>query len=371
MESVLLSSESSIKREVVIKLFPSDRYILTCKNCDECKLPAQPVNCAEQCAKTRLDYAKKRTFPTLFDYYISIENGIEIDDTDDDEDVPREICVVFIEHKGLIGYSGSDVGFSVPQKYYQRLSGFSQNLQTKIQGYNVTIGDLMHNDDTSVDSKNWIKKYHGTCRSVQIELQLNAAKINLAKSLVTAQTLSVKCKMYSPRSYGSEDGNQKYGSNLSFDLMRPDLFSVIRCYSDIEKLLYLIVDRYRFNSVDYVIGIGSSGFLGFGLACALSVGFIPIRKCGKLPGKVSSLTYNVGTNVETIEVPSDIPVGCRVLIFDDLIETGTSLKAACDIIASIGCTIIDCVVVKEIYSLREEAVEKMGQHYTVILKDWK
>jgi adenine phosphoribosyltransferase len=369
MQSVLLTSDSPIKIKVAEKLFPLKQFSLSFMNCDECKLPMLPINCVERCAKIKLDYAKRKTFPKMFDYYISIETGIEIDNEDDDSsEYPQEICIVLIEHKGLIGYSGNDVGFSVPFNYYQQLTKFFQDESLKIQGYNTTIGDLMIPNGNSVEKENWIEMHHGTSRHIQIEDQIKLAKFHLIESLLTAKSLLSNCKLYTEFPENSTE-NITVESKGTFGTMFSDFFSIVREYKNIEKLMDLIADQYRFSSIDYVIGPESRGFLGFGLSCTLGIGFIPVREKGKLPGNLLSLTYEVGNKINTIEIPNDIPTGSRVLIFDDLIATGSSLKAVCDLVELTSCIIVDCILIREMIALREEALKKVGRHYTVLLQD--
>lgn len=365
MQSVLLISESSVTYNVVAELFPSDKYIITCVDSDDFRLPSQPVNCTEQCAKLRLNHIRSIKFPETFDYYISIDNGIEID-TEDEDDIPRDVCVVLIEHKGLLGYSDTDMGFSIPIKYYKQLSGFTQDPRLNVQGYNVTIGDLMYNDNPSVDRKNWVKTYHGICRSEQIKWRLTAALTNLDNSKDTAQKILNTYKAYSEFPPESTEYNTVQEREL---MLLPDFFSIIREYEDIERLLFLMSDQYRFDTIDYIVGPESKGFFGFGLSCILRVGFIPLRKKGKLPGKVTSLTYQTGSTSDSIEASTDIKSGSRVIVFDDLIASGSSLRAACDILESLSCIIIDCIVLRQIIPLQEVAKSKMGIPYKVLLQE--
>jgi adenine phosphoribosyltransferase len=376
MQSVLLASKGLIKSECVKSFFPSDKFNITYINCDKfgCKLPSQPINCTEQCAKFRLNYAKKITYPIIYDYYISIENGIEHDEEDED-DIPLYVCVVFIENKGLLGYSDTDTGFSVPLDYFKKLSGFTHDLSTNIQGYNTTIGNLMEQDDPSINKRNWILSYHGVCRSAQIKDQIQAAMLNLSKAQTTAKSLLSNMKYYSRFPINSTElktcGELKTFGELKTcsELKYPDVFSLIRDYENIQQLYYLIADQYRFDSIDYVIGLQSKGFLGLGLSCTLGLGFIPICKGGKLSGDTISFTYKVGLEEETICIPDDIPLRSRVIIFDDLISSGTSLKAAYDLVRLTGCVIVDCITIAEIVSFKEDAHNKMGCHYKVLLQE--
>ncbi len=369
MQSVLLASEGLIESECVKSFFPPDKFNVTYINCDNfgCKLPSQPINCTEQCAKFGLNYAKKITYPKIYDYYIAIENGIEHDEEDND-DIALYVCVVFIEHKGLLGYSNTDTGFSVPLHYFKKLSGFTQDLGTNIQGYNITIGDLMEQDDPSIDKRNWILSYHGVCRSVQIKDRIQAAMSDLSKAQSTAKSLLSNIRYYSTFPANSTE-LKIYDESQSSEIKYPDVFSLMRDYDNIQKLCYLIADQYRFDSIDYIIGLQSKGFFGFGLSCTLGLGFIPICKYGKLPGDTISFTYKVGSKEETIEIPDNIPLRSRVIIFDDLISTGTSLKAAYDLVQLTGCVIVDCFSIAEISTFKENAHNKMGCHYKVLLQE--
>ncbi|MBZ9627429.1 adenine phosphoribosyltransferase [Psychroflexus sp. CAK57W] len=90
--------------------------------------------------------------------------------------------------------------------------------------------------------------------------------------------------------------------------------------------------------VDKVVGIESRGFLfGMLLAKALGVGFIPIRKPKKLPGKTISQSYDLEYGSDTIEIhEDDVQKGDRILLHDDLLATGGTAAAACQLIDKLG-----------------------------------
>ncbi len=80
---------------------------------------------------------------------------------------------------------------------------------------------------------------------------------------------------------------------------------------------------------DFIAGIESRGFLlGFALAQKMDIGFIPIRKKGKLPRAVFSEDYELEYGKATLEIHQDIPKGSRILIHDDLLGTGGTARAA-------------------------------------------
>lgn len=96
------------------------------------------------------------------------------------------------------------------------------------------------------------------------------------------------------------------------------------------------------GDIDYVVGIEARGFiLGGAVAHTLGRGFVPIRKKGKLPGKVIGQDYQLEYGVDRVEVHADaIGQGDRILLVDDLIATGGTANAAIDLIRQSGGEII-------------------------------
>lgn len=96
--------------------------------------------------------------------------------------------------------------------------------------------------------------------------------------------------------------------------------------------------------IDKVAGLEARGFiLGGAIAHQLSVGFVPIRKKGKLPGKTIEQTYTLEYGTATIEVHEDaIKPGERVLIVDDLLATGGTAEAGITLIERLGGEVVAC-----------------------------
>jgi adenine phosphoribosyltransferase len=114
--------------------------------------------------------------------------------------------------------------------------------------------------------------------------------------------------------------------------------------------------------IDRVAGIESRGFLfGVPLALRLGCGFTPIRKPGKLPWRTDKIDYALEYGTDTLEIHKDgIHKGERVLVVDDLLATGGTLKAACDLIAGIGGTVAGCALVVELAFLSGR--DRVGDH---------
>jgi adenine phosphoribosyltransferase len=114
--------------------------------------------------------------------------------------------------------------------------------------------------------------------------------------------------------------------------------------------------------IGYVAAVEARGFI-FGAAVArkLGVGFVPIRKKGKLPGQTESITYDLEYGTDTLEVHRDaIKSGAKVLMVDDLLATGGTMAAACKLIEKISGQVAGIVFLVELADLRGR--EKIGDY---------
>ena len=103
-----------------------------------------------------------------------------------------------------------------------------------------------------------------------------------------------------------------------------------------------MAEPYRSSRVDRVVGIESRGFiLGAIVARELGVGFIPVRKPGKLPATVTRIEYALEYGTDRLEVHADAcERGMRVLIVDDVLATGGTASATCELIEGLGATVV-------------------------------
>ena len=108
----------------------------------------------------------------------------------------------------------------------------------------------------------------------------------------------------------------------------------------LEQLLNLVGDQ----KIDKVVGIEARGFFfGNTLAQSLKAGFVPVRKPGKLPAATISQTYALEYGTDTLQMHKDaIAVGDRVLIHDDILATGGTARAVCDMVENLGGVIVQC-----------------------------
>lgn len=93
---------------------------------------------------------------------------------------------------------------------------------------------------------------------------------------------------------------------------------------------------------DFIVGIEARGFiLGAALAHALGIGFVPVRKAGKLPGRTVGIDYILEYGTDRLELhEGQIPEGSRVLLVDDLIATGGTALAAAQLLREQGATVL-------------------------------
>lgn len=124
-----------------------------------------------------------------------------------------------------------------------------------------------------------------------------------------------------------------------------------------------MVHPYAGRRIDKVVGLEARGFiLGGAIAHQLSVGFVPIRKAGKLPGKVIAQDYVLEYGEATVELHDDaIAAGENILVVDDLLATGGTAEAGIKLIERLGGEIVGCAFVIDLPDLGGRArLESMG-----------
>ena len=123
-----------------------------------------------------------------------------------------------------------------------------------------------------------------------------------------------------------------------------------------------LAEPYRQSNIDVVAAVESRGFI-FGAAVArqLQVGFVLIRKPGKLPAATASVSYELEYGTDSIEIHTDaISPGQRVLLVDDLLATGGTMAAACRLVEDLGGKIVSLAFLIELAFLHGR--EKLGDY---------
>lgn len=125
-------------------------------------------------------------------------------------------------------------------------------------------------------------------------------------------------------------------------IMFKDITPLLADPSGLAMAVETMANPFRKDRVDLVIGAESRGFIfGTAIAQALSCGFVPIRKPGKLPSKTLSVDYDLEYGTDTLEMHVDgISAGTRVLMVDDLLATGGTMSACLDMVRCTGAEIV-------------------------------
>ena len=146
-------------------------------------------------------------------------------------------------------------------------------------------------------------------------------------------------------------------------IMFRDITTLLKDPVGFRIAIHELLNRYTGMKIDKVAGIEARGFIiGAPLAYMLGVGFIPIRKKGKLPAETIGHDYELEYGTDRIEIHTDaIAPGERVLLVDDLIATGGTAEAATKLIEKIGGEIIECAFVIDLPDVGgRKRLEKAG-----------
>ncbi|WP_203323810.1 adenine phosphoribosyltransferase [Pseudoxanthomonas beigongshangi] len=111
-----------------------------------------------------------------------------------------------------------------------------------------------------------------------------------------------------------------------------------------------LAEPWRGTALDAVIGVESRGFiLGAALARELDIGFVPVRKPGKLPARTLTLDYALEYGSDRLEIHADaLPAGARVLVIDDVLATGGTLRTAVALARQQGAEVVGAAVLVEL-----------------------
>ncbi len=132
-----------------------------------------------------------------------------------------------------------------------------------------------------------------------------------------------------------------------------DITTVLRDKEGFKAIIDFMVDKFADRDIDYIAGIESRGFIfGAALAYELKAGFVPLRKPGKLPGETLSESYKLEYGTDTLQIHKDaIEAGKKVLVIDDLLATGGTACAACNLVKQTGAKVIAAAFIIELKDL--------------------
>jgi len=133
-----------------------------------------------------------------------------------------------------------------------------------------------------------------------------------------------------------------------------DITPLLADPSGLALAIELLANPFRGKNIDLVVGAESRGFIfGTAVACCLSAGFVLVRKPGKLPHHKVAMSYELEYGTDSLEMHADsIVAGQRVLVVDDVLATGGTMRASCDLVRKLGGAIISVAVLIELEGLQ-------------------
>ncbi|MDY6824940.1 MAG: adenine phosphoribosyltransferase [Thermodesulfobacteriota bacterium] len=137
-------------------------------------------------------------------------------------------------------------------------------------------------------------------------------------------------------------------------VMFRDITTLLQDPAAFRETIDRFYDRYKDMAIDKIVGIDARGLIfGAPLAYKMGVGFVPVRKKGKLPHKTAEATYALEYGESCVEIHEDaVKQGERVLIIDDLIATGGTIEAAIKLVERLGGEVVECAFVIDLPDLK-------------------
>lgn len=147
-----------------------------------------------------------------------------------------------------------------------------------------------------------------------------------------------------------------------------DITTLLKDRQAFKESVDLLAKKFNKQKVDVVVGVEARGFIfGAALAYKLGVGFVPVRKKGKLPYKTRSITYQLEYGEDTLEIHEDaLSPKQRVLIVDDLLATGGTIRAVSDLIKAQKAVIAGVAFLVELEFLKGKDKLRDLHVYSVI-----
>lgn len=149
-----------------------------------------------------------------------------------------------------------------------------------------------------------------------------------------------------------------------------DISPLLRDPAGLAMAVEQMANPYRGKGVELVCGAESRGFIfGTAIAQALSAGFVPIRKPGKLPYSIHAMAYDLEYGTDTLEIHTDaVAPGQKVLMVDDLLATGGTMQACCELVKMLGGDIVGVTVLIELTFLKgREKLRTFGDAHAALV----
>jgi len=139
----------------------------------------------------------------------------------------------------------------------------------------------------------------------------------------------------------------------------------------LQEVVDLLAQRYKGRGIAKILGVESRGFIfGVPLALSLGVGFVPVRKAGKLPADTLSRSYDLEYGSATLEIHRDaVEVGETVILVDDLLATGGTAVAAAELAEAAGAVVEEIAFVVELADLKGRDRLRWPSHALLVYDD--
>ena len=133
-----------------------------------------------------------------------------------------------------------------------------------------------------------------------------------------------------------------------------DITPLLKEPAAFRRVIDIFIERYRGAGIDTIAAVESRGFIfGAPLAYELGVAFVPVRKLGKLPAETITEEYDLEYGTAAVELHRDaLSPGARVLIVDDLLATGGTIRATCNLIEKVGAEVVGLAFLVELTFLK-------------------
>jgi len=150
-----------------------------------------------------------------------------------------------------------------------------------------------------------------------------------------------------------------------------DITTLLKDKAAFHKAVDALAEPFVDERVDQVVAVEARGFiLGGAVAYKLGTGFVPVRKAGKLPAETLERTYELEYGTDTLAMHRDaIKSGDRVLMLDDLLATGGTMAAACQMVEEAGGEVVGCAFLVELSFLRGR--QALASYRVVSLIDYE
>ncbi|MBN1500517.1 MAG: adenine phosphoribosyltransferase [Spirochaetes bacterium] len=148
-----------------------------------------------------------------------------------------------------------------------------------------------------------------------------------------------------------------------------DITTLLQDAEGLQEIINILYERYKNAGIQKIVGIEARGFiLGAALAYKMKLGFVPVRKKGKLPFETYSYEYDLEYGSDVIEIHKDaITAGEKVLLVDDLLATGGTSMAAAELIKRIGAEIFELAFIVDLPDVGgRKSLEAKGLKYFAI-----